>query len=221
MSHPITRRAALERLSWIVGGTLSAPLASGLLAGCRAAPDPAYTPHALSPAQYDLTGALADVILPPTDTPGARDAGVPAFIDTLMAAWYPDEDRERFRRDLDRVDALAQDTFGRPFVDLTADEQARVAAFLDAEAFGTPAETERDQAEAAGTQQGSDELRRIRERQLADDDPEGLPFFRQMKELVLAGYYTSEVGATQELRQNPMGTYRGDVPFAEIGRAWA
>jgi len=46
-------------------------------------------------------------------------------------------------------------------------------------------------------------------------------FFRTMKELTLVGYYTSEAGATRELRVNPMGRYRGDVPYAEIGTAWA
>ncbi len=48
------------------------------------------------------------------------------------------------------------------------------------------------------------------------------PFFSQLKELTVAGYYTSEVGATQELHWNPApGEYRPDVPLAEVGRTWA
>jgi hypothetical protein len=42
-----------------------------------------------------------------------------------------------------------------------------------------------------------------------------------VKELTLVGYYTSEVGATRELRVNPMGRYRGDVPYAAVRTAWA
>jgi hypothetical protein len=42
-----------------------------------------------------------------------------------------------------------------------------------------------------------------------------------MKELTLLGYYTSEVGATQELKVNPMGVYRSDVPYRSIGHSWA
>ena len=54
-----------------------------------------------------------------------------------------------------------------------------------------------------------------------DGATETPPFFRTIKSLTLFGYYTSEVGATQELRVNPMGIYRADIPFDEIGRAWA
>ena len=47
-------------------------------------------------------------------------------------------------------------------------------------------------------------------------------FFRCMKELTLVGYYTSEIGASRELRVNPMGTYLGDIPFpASGGREWS
>jgi glucoside 3-dehydrogenase (cytochrome c) hitch-hiker subunit len=53
--------------------------------------------------------------------------------------------------------------------------------------------------------------------------PEGEPFdrhqfFRRLKELVITGYYTSEAA---ELKPNPMGTYRADVPMTEIGRSWS
>ena len=46
-------------------------------------------------------------------------------------------------------------------------------------------------------------------------------FFRTLKELVLVGYYTSEIGATQELRMAPMGSWSGDIPYADVGQAWA
>ena len=47
-------------------------------------------------------------------------------------------------------------------------------------------------------------------------------FFAELKEMVTAGYFTSEPGATKALRYDPVpGDYRGCVPLAEIGRAWA
>jgi hypothetical protein len=42
-----------------------------------------------------------------------------------------------------------------------------------------------------------------------------------VKELTVVGYYTSELGATRELRVNPMGRFRADVPYASLGTAWA
>ncbi len=44
---------------------------------------------------------------------------------------------------------------------------------------------------------------------------------RAMKELTVTGYYTSEIGQTVELRPVPFGEFRGDVPFDDVGRAWA
>jgi len=58
----------------------------------------------------------------------------------------------------------------------------------------------------------------------SDWHPEDLgrqSFFRRLKELVLIGYYTSEIGATEELEPNPMGGWEPDVPYREIGHSWA
>jgi hypothetical protein len=47
-------------------------------------------------------------------------------------------------------------------------------------------------------------------------------FFRRMKELTLLGYYTSQPGATQELKYAQVpGRFDGCIPFATVGRAWA
>jgi hypothetical protein len=47
-------------------------------------------------------------------------------------------------------------------------------------------------------------------------------FFLQFKELTMVGYFTSEVGATQVLRYEPVpGFYDGCIPFEEVGRTWA
>lgn len=45
--------------------------------------------------------------------------------------------------------------------------------------------------------------------------------FREFRNLIIAGYYTSEVGASVELRFELVpGRYLPCVPLAEIGRAW-
>ena len=47
-------------------------------------------------------------------------------------------------------------------------------------------------------------------------------FFTLLRDLTTTGYFTSEPGATKALRYDPApGAYRGCVPLAEIGRAWA
>ena len=45
--------------------------------------------------------------------------------------------------------------------------------------------------------------------------------FREFRNLIVAGYYTSEVGASVELRFELVpGRYLPCAPLAELGRAW-
>lgn len=256
---PIDRRAALRRLSLVLGGVATAPLASGLLGGCRTpgGDDLAnYQYRTLSADQQETLAALVDQIIPSTETAGAAEAGVPQFVDMMLTDWYAPEDRDTFLAGLAAMDARAE---GGSFVALDDEARAALVAAVDAETFspagpapdavdaaddhvaetaveGTTATQEEAENEVAGMQGELGES-------MADsasaagaaaeiDTGEGTvstggasappPFYRQLKELTLAGYYTSEVGATQELQWIAApGRYDPDVPLSEIGRAWA
>lgn len=187
----MNRRQALKRVGLLLGGAVSASVAGGVLAGCGARPG-GYTPQTLTRAQDALVTAAAGRILPATDTPGAADVGVSAFVDGIVTTAYTDAERSRFMAGLADLDARAVAATGRPFAESTGAEQDAVLAALARDAA----------AERAG---GAE-----------------TPFFFMLKELVLVGYYTSEVGATQELKYvHAAGRYDGDVPFAEVGRAYA
>lgn len=255
---PIGRRDALRRLSAILGGVATAPLASGLLAGCRTpsgADLAAYEYHTLSEPQQRTLAALVDQIVPATDTPGASEVGVPQFIDTMLTDWYAPEERDQFVAWLDGVEAQAE---GGSFTGLDDEGRAAFVAGLDAQAFG-PAEPAGDPEtlddDVAGVAtEGTTAIEEEAEDAVAgmqgdlgeamadaDGDTTGTvqeietgegtvttggsappPAYRQLKELTLAGYYTSEPGATQELQwlASP-GRYDADVPLSEVGRAWA
>lgn len=116
--------------------------------------------------------ALTDVILPATDTPGAKAARVNEFVDLLLAEWSEAEERDGFLAGLAAVDTRAREMFGKDFVDGTAGDQTRLLTVLDNEAAQW-------NAKPRGTR-----------------GPE--PFYRRMKWLTLFGYYTSQVGAEQE-----------------------
>lgn len=62
---------------------------------------------ALSAAKLARIAAIADMILPRTDTPGATDVGVPAFVDVIVSEQYSDEERALFITHLDAIDPAA------------------------------------------------------------------------------------------------------------------
>ena len=232
MNDLITRRAAIARVAYLLGGALSASTVAGVLAGCeRRSGESAAA--ALSADQREMVATLADHVLPRTGTPGARDVGVEEFIDAMLAEYYPAEERERFLAGLARADARSDRAFGSSFLEATPDQQLQLVRALNRQAYDDPASRATSPAEEPVTREtGTETGRSGAEQQAAsaavmldgDWDPEdvgGQAFFRTLKELVLVGYYTSEVGATQELRMNPMGTWRGDISYAEAGQAWA
>ena len=189
----ITRRQALERVAVLLGGAISAPTVAGVLSKPtrRAwAASPAWAPRTLSPAQLELVATVAEHIIPQTDTPGARAAGVHRFVDTLLSDHYPATERDRFLAGLADVDARAQSAHGQPFRQCSPEQRIALLGEMDARAFASS--------------RGEDGW-----------------FFRRLKELTIVGYYTSEFGAMQELHVSPFGAYRGDIPYASVGRAWS
>src|SRR2546426_9115175 len=92
----------------LLGGAISAPTLAGALSrGTRPAwaTSRQWAPRTLSPAQLELVATIAEHIIPQTDTPGARGAGVHRFVDTLLSDHYPTEERDRFLAGLADVDA--------------------------------------------------------------------------------------------------------------------
>jgi hypothetical protein len=172
-----------------------------LLAGTAAVPDRLFaigravhqnvragTLRALTPPQNETVATIAELIIPKTDTPGARDAGVPAFIDVMLADWADDDQRQMFTAGLANVDERSRAAFGNAFIGCTPAQQAEVLEDLDYE------------------------LARLRDTK--SDTSKN--FFQAMKWLTLTGYYTSEVGATSELHYRVVpGRYEPCFPLEQ------
>ena len=72
------------------------------------------------------TVALAETIIPATDTPGAREAGVGDFIEFMLQEWYPAEERDRFVTGLASLAEHCGSAFGARFDDLGTERQIAV-----------------------------------------------------------------------------------------------
>ena len=202
------RRRAIGVLGGMVGGPLLAPegafaelvawaervrASAGSPAGTNEAV-PQVAASLLTPPRTRVMAALAEVIIPATDTPGASEAGVTEFVAALVDGWLDDDDRDRFLTGLDAVDPATRDRFGADFADCTADEQAALVGDLDADLTGL-----RDDPDA-------DETRH---------------FFHDVKRFTLTGYFTSEVGLEAIGYRTTFRAFEGCAPLtdAEAGRS--
>jgi hypothetical protein len=192
----ITRRQALRRVGVLLGGIVSAPTVAGVLGGCEPTSGSNWTPETLTAEQSERVDTIAEIIIPATDTPGASAAQVNRFVDAMLTESYPPKTRDRFLKGLTSTNARCREDYGAPLLELSAEQQRALVGELDAETFGAEAPDEVDR--------------------------ENPSFFRMMKELTIVGYYTSEIGATQELKTNiGPGYHDGDVPYEDIGRTWS
>jgi gluconate 2-dehydrogenase gamma chain len=80
--------------------------------------------------QRETVAILSDLIIPATDTPGAKEADVAAYIDLILNDG-DDEPRESFLSGLGWLDGYALRTHGNPFVRLTTDQQIALLESLD------------------------------------------------------------------------------------------
>jgi hypothetical protein len=139
----LNRRAALRTMVAGVGAAASALWVSelSLLAEEQAvhahllATTPqggAWTPAVLSPQQFDTVGTLVELIIPTTDTPGAKTALVDRYVDGVLSTANP-ATRDRFLSGLSWIDARSRTLFGSPFNNVTPSQQIDLLTRLAAE----------------------------------------------------------------------------------------
>ena len=225
------RRDALRRLSLALGSIVVGPVPLAGLAGCRTPAGAPVSFSVLSASQGALLSGLVGEIIPPTDTPGAVEAGVPAFVDLMLDSWYAPDQRDAFLAELDGLSVR----LGRPFGELAPDERTAFATALDREAYGLQeapplpsqapmpygdAQAQSDEGVAGAQGPLGEAQQPDSTRQAPQPAAPAILFFRQLKELTLAGYYTSEPGATQELQWSPApGHFDPEVPLGPDTRA--
>ena len=125
----IDRREALGGIAAIFGTALIPPLQRALAADA----DPGMGPQNVifSDAQRALVDALSERIIPTTDTPGAKDAGVTDYIEMMIDEYYEPDEREGFLRDLQAADAYANQRYGAPFAGLEPEQQNAIVSLAE------------------------------------------------------------------------------------------
>jgi len=169
------RRELLVKAGWVAA-------AGALWTSMRQSAAAESTPTTVI-ASDALLDTICDLVIPDTDTPGAKAAGVPAFMALALQHGLAGSSRTDRQQLKELLDAAA----GGVFEAQDRARQLQLLTDIDAQAYA---------------KQGS--------------------VWPRIKTLVLMGYYTSEVGASQELQyQLVPGRYDPDLPVKAGDRGWS
>ena len=112
---------------------LAAPLLPIRAAAIPLAPGAAGAPQFLTPAEFALLEELSDLIIPTDEhSPGARAAGVAAYIDGRLAESIEPEWQALWRSGLEAVEGLSRAHHQKPFLDATPGERVEVLTAMAA-----------------------------------------------------------------------------------------
>jgi hypothetical protein len=127
---PLERRALLRGAILLVGGSLAG------ISGEVLAQATAKSARFFNAARFATLAEVADIMIPRTATPGAKDAGVPEAMDALMVNWASKERQQQFRSILDEINARAKAAGASSLVALPMAKRVEVVRAYDADKFG-------------------------------------------------------------------------------------
>jgi hypothetical protein len=196
-NQTMSRREALKTTSLLIGFSISASAVAGVLAGCRPEQKGSanWRPVFFSKDQLATVSEIAEVLLPATSTPGAKELKLEQFIDFMLKDYYAKQDQITFLSGLEELDSRCKKDFGSSFLKCgKADQHAIVMAYdLETKEF----------------------YRMNNQKDIA------IPFFRILKELTFLGYFTSERIGKEYLAYDPIpGVWTGCIPLSDVGKAW-
>jgi hypothetical protein len=149
--------------------------------------------------QKELLAALAETIIPATDTPGARDAGVADFIIAMIKDCTEIKTQNKFIDGLKELRSYSLSKYQKEYQRCDPQEQRTILQHFEQE--GKP---------FRGI------LGKAQNRFL------GKSFFSTLKQYTVEGYCTSERGASMGLTYLAVpGSFRGCLPMSPGQKAWA
>ena len=122
----IDRREILKMSSMIIGYSLVGGVASAVLQGCKADKSPDWLPKTLSQDEAAMMAEICEMILPATDTPGAKDALCHRYIDDLLTNFYNKDEQKAMLKQLRIFNEKSKQKYSKAFIALTPEERTSV-----------------------------------------------------------------------------------------------
>lgn len=130
----MNRREAVARVAWLMGGTLSAPTLMAMSRWEQVVDNQKtrlqIADSILDDGQREIVARVSDMIIPRTDTPGAIDVGVPAFMDVMLRDCYKKPAQDAFI-------AGVQELERKNFLGLKFDQQTTILKQVEASSMSS------------------------------------------------------------------------------------
>jgi hypothetical protein len=214
------RREAVQYISLLLGGTFIG--SNYFLEGCKSKTGVSMI---FSPEDIAFLDEVADTILPPTKTPGAKAAKVGQFMTLMVNDCYEAADQKIFHEGISNLDEASNKKNGKSFIESSPQERKDLLTELDKEFKDYKKKT--DDYFSSLPEEKKHEMATQKDKDGIDAKTEKMRqypnyYFTMLKELTLLGYFTSEIGCTQARRyvETP-GKFEGCVPYAKGDKAWA
>jgi glucoside 3-dehydrogenase (cytochrome c) hitch-hiker subunit len=190
------RREALKNTLLIAGYTVSASTLAAIWESC-APKKSTWIPIFLTPEQGSTLGAIADCILPKTNSPSGSQVGVHRFVDGFISEVFSDAAKKDFVEGLTALEGKCSKENGMTFSACNAELQRAFLLDLDRSSEPFP-------PRAWGMALGK-------------SGP--ISYYRQLKAMILRAYFTSEEIGKNFLLYNPIpGEYKACIPLTAEGR---
>ena len=163
-----------------MGGVISATTIASVMSGCQRDISIDWIPQFFSPDQAKIVNAMVETILPTTELPGAKEAGVGSYIDLTVKNHLDSNRKAVFIKGLNTFISDCRAEYGKRFDGLSHENQYQLLERLDKESHAIMDNKPSDPNTPTDKVDWSER-----------------PFFRNFKELTLAGYFSSEVVAKQ------------------------
>ncbi|MEC7895325.1 MAG: gluconate 2-dehydrogenase subunit 3 family protein [Bacteroidota bacterium] len=188
------RREALKNVSLFISGTLAIPTGSILLNSCsNPSKELGWNPKYLNDNEAFFLSELANTIIPNTEFPGALAVGVPLEIETYVFNVLEEKNISKFRNGLKKLNHF-----------LNNNSSKSSKPFFESNLL------EKTKMLNLIQKNKHSEIRII---------------YMSLKSSVITSYFNSEIGATKVLKYNGpsvvLGSYKGCIPFDEVGKTWA
>jgi hypothetical protein len=189
----MNRRDYIKNTAAVLGISLVGISMSEIFVSCKKAANLDWKPMFFTKSQAALLAEIAETILPKTKTPGAKEMGVPQFIDKMVQETMDEVSQKSLLEGLESFEDEVKSKYNTDFTSLNADQKKTFLEKLD-----------KEKPRSGLSMWGID---------LEKNAPRPT-FFKIIKGLTLFGFYTSEEIGRNVLVYDPVpGKYIGCMPL--------